>query len=197
MRAAIFSTILLTLISSRNLNAQTLDLSPIYWETNAVIAIGNKNYPEALKHYNFGCDLGVADACKQVGNFYGEGKPGIAKSLTKALEYHDKACGYKLYNSCTIVGNLYSNKEVGTPDYAKSKLYYEKACNPQYPDAMGCYFRGILAKSEPSEKVTIPPTNGAKVKPKTDNTKSKAKYYFDLGCSMNFAPACEESKKIY
>lgn len=58
-----------------------------------------KNFKEAIKYYNRGCDNGAPVACLRIAEIYGDGVI-VERDYSKAIDYLKEACDYDLDQAC-------------------------------------------------------------------------------------------------
>ena len=91
----------------------------------------DKNPIEASKIYKWTCNKLIAVGCHNYGmSFYNE------HDYTEALTWLVKGCELGARSSCNNLGYMYANG-LGEKDNDKAKMYYNKACELEHPNACG------------------------------------------------------------
>ena len=106
----------------------------------AAIYGGLRDYPNAKKYAEIGCNKGNGDlvqalSCGGLGEMYENGK-GVRQDDAKAAELWKKACDMEADIACYNLGVLYARGQGVRQDKSIAKQYYGKACDLGFQ--LGC-----------------------------------------------------------
>lgn len=119
------------------------------------VAMDEKNYAEALKHYTKAAageePVYVADAMRELGWMYSQGL-GVKQDHVKALEWYQKAADLGAAAAMNNIGYMYQNGFGVKADYIQAAKWYDKAANLGQAEAMMhlgfMYFQGFGVKQD-------------------------------------------------
>lgn len=94
-----------------------------------------KDYFNAKKYYEIGCNKGNKRSCYNAGNMYKNGE-GVRQNYHKAHELYKKACDMKDAQACNNLGVLYGKGLGVKQNLSIAKQYYDKACD--LGNQLGC-----------------------------------------------------------
>jgi len=104
-----------------------------------------KRYAEAKPLLEKACNLGNADSCGLLGDFYFYGYGGVDQDYKQTRLLDKQACEWGSIESCGNLGLLYEKGQGGAKDYALARTLYKKACNGGSTGSMArCSALGML-----------------------------------------------------
>lgn len=104
----------------------------------AVIYSDDGDFDDAKKYYEISCDLGLATACSNLGQFYEKGLDGTEFNIQKATHLYEKSCnsedGVGCYNMALLLYKT-SPDELKEQNTIKVFELLEKGCKFEYKQA--------------------------------------------------------------
>jgi TPR repeat protein len=88
-----------------------------------------KRYAEAKPLLEKACNLGNADSCGLLGDYYFYGYGGVEQDYKQTRLLDKQACEWGSIEGCGNLGLLYEKGLGGLRDYATARALYKKACN--------------------------------------------------------------------
>lgn len=90
------------------------------------------------------CLMGQADACYQVGQFFGGGLEGFPRDLTRAAQEYDRGCNLEDARACNSVGCALEYGDGVARDPVRATASFERACH--LGESTGCANVGYMAE---------------------------------------------------
>jgi TPR repeat protein len=106
-----------------------------------------KRYAEAKPLLEKACNLGNADSCGLLGDFYFYGYGGVDQDYKQTRLLDKQACEWGSIESCGNLGQLYEKGLGGSRDYIAARALYKKACNGGSSGSMAGSTEGSTARS--------------------------------------------------
>ena len=86
-----------------------------------------KSSNEAVRHFEMGCEHGDQRSCREMADFYYEGKL-IAQDTTQALRLYKQSCELFNAEACLKAGKLIVEGAGGEPNFSEALTAFEAGC---------------------------------------------------------------------
>ena len=149
-----------------------------------------KRYSEAKPLLEKACNLGNADSCGLLGDFYFYGYGGVEQDYKQTRLLDKQACEWGSIESCGNLGQLYEKGLGGSRDYATARALYKKACNGGSAGSKAESAAGSMARCSALGMLYLNGQGGAQ-------DYEQARAFFRKACDGGFMLGCAALGSLY